>query len=94
MTSPLLHAARVPTPPTWATESLAQAQRIAMREGAAGRTLVLKPLFGSQGKGLQLVGRVDGVHRALPGIDRRMDACLRSALCLRSPRPVSIGACW
>jgi len=30
---------------------------------------VLKPLFGSQGKGLQLVGRVDGVHRALPGID-------------------------
>ena len=69
MTSLLLHAAGVPTPPTWATESLAQAQRIAMREGAAGHALVLKPLFGSQGKGLQLVGQVDGVHRALPGID-------------------------
>ena len=71
MTSLLLHAARIPTPPTWATESLAQAQRIAMREGAAGHALVLKPLFGSQGKGLQLVGQVDGVHRALPGIDGR-----------------------
>ena len=69
MTSLLLHAARIPTPPTWATESQAQAQRIAMREGAAGHALVLKPLFGSQGKGLQLVGHVDGVHRPLPLID-------------------------
>jgi len=68
MTSLLLHAARIPTPPTWATESHAQAQRIAMREGAAGHALVLKPLFGSQGKGLQLVGHVDGVHFPLPEI--------------------------
>ncbi|KQU77192.1 MULTISPECIES: RimK family alpha-L-glutamate ligase [unclassified Rhizobacter] len=70
MTSLLLHAAGVPTPPTWATESQAQARRIAMREGAAGHALVLKPLFGSQGKGLQLVGEVDGVHHALPALDR------------------------
>jgi tetrahydromethanopterin:alpha-L-glutamate ligase len=69
MTSLLLHAAGIATPPTWATESLAQAQRIAMREGAAGHALVLKPLFGSQGKGLRLVGCVDGVHHALPAID-------------------------
>ena len=69
MTSLLLHAARIPTPPTWATESQAQAQRIAMREGAAGHAVVLKPLFGSQGKGLQLVGNVDGMHRPLPQID-------------------------
>jgi RimK family alpha-L-glutamate ligase len=68
MTSLLLHAAGVPTPPTWAMESAAQAQRLVMRESAAGRALVLKPLFGSQGKGLQLVGRVDGVHRPLPGL--------------------------
>ena len=68
-TSLLLHAARIPTPPAWATESLAQAQRIALREGAAGHALVLKPLFGSQGKGLQLVGQVAGVHHALPAID-------------------------
>ncbi|NKI97829.1 RimK family alpha-L-glutamate ligase [Rhizobacter sp. SG703] len=70
MTSLLLHAAGVPTPPTWATESQAQARRIAVREGATGHALVLKPLFGSQGKGLQLVGEVDGVHHALPALDR------------------------
>lgn len=66
MTSLLLHAAGVATPPTWAMESAAQAQRLVMRESAAGRALVLKPLFGSQGKGLQLVGHVDGVHVPLP----------------------------
>ncbi|MDM0115955.1 RimK family alpha-L-glutamate ligase [Variovorax sp. J22R133] len=69
MTSLLLHAARIPTPPTWATESLAQAQRIAIREGAVGHALVLKPLFGSQGNGLQLVGEVNGVHHPMPPID-------------------------
>ena len=69
MTSLRLHAAGVPTPPTWATESQAHAQRIVMRESAAGHALVLKPLFGSQGKGLQRVGRVDGVHVPLPALD-------------------------
>ena len=68
MTSLLLHAARIPTPPTWATESLAEAQRIVTRESAAGHALVLKPLFGSQGKGLVRVGWVDGVHHALPAL--------------------------
>jgi len=66
MTSVLLHAAGIPTPPCWAIESPAQAQRVVMAESAAGRALVLKPLFGSQGKGLQLVGCVDGQHRPLP----------------------------
>jgi tetrahydromethanopterin:alpha-L-glutamate ligase len=70
MTSVLLHAAGVPTPPTWAVESAAQAQRIAVREGAAGHALVLKPLFGSQGRGLRRVGAVDGVHRAVPPLQR------------------------
>ncbi len=69
MTSLLLHAARIGSPPTWATESLAHAQRITMREAAAGHTLVLKPLFGSQGKGLQLVGQVDGVYCPLAPFD-------------------------
>ena len=69
MTSVLLHAAGVPTPPTWAIESAAQAQRVVMRESAAGHALVLKPLFGSQGKGVQRVGAVDGVHCALPPLD-------------------------
>jgi RimK family alpha-L-glutamate ligase len=71
MTSLLLHAARIPAPATWATDSAAQARRIAMREMAAGHALVLKPLFGSQGKNLQLVGEVDGVHHPMPDIDAR-----------------------
>jgi RimK family alpha-L-glutamate ligase len=71
MTSLLLHAARIPAPATWATESVAQARRIVMRETAAGHALVLKPLFGSQGKDLQLVGEVDGVQHAMPDIGAR-----------------------
>ena len=69
MTSLLLHAAGIPVPPTWATESAAQAQRIVMRESAAGHAVVQKPLFGSQGKGLRLLGHVNGEHHALPGLD-------------------------
>ncbi len=64
MTSFLLHGAGIPTPAAWALESEAQARRLVMAETAAGRCLVLKPLFGSQGKGLQQVGLVDG--RAVP----------------------------
>ena len=69
MTSVLLHAAGISTPPTWAIESAVDAQRVVMRESAAGHALVLKPLFGSQGKGLQLIGAVNGVHHALPSLD-------------------------
>jgi RimK family alpha-L-glutamate ligase len=65
MTSLLLQAAGIPTPPTWVTESAAEAQRIVMRESASGHAVVVKPLFGSQGKGLELVGAVDGAHRPL-----------------------------
>jgi tetrahydromethanopterin:alpha-L-glutamate ligase len=68
MTSFLLAKAGVPTPPTWASESPALAQRLVMREGAAGRALVLKPLFGSQGRGLQRLGAVDGAHVPLPDL--------------------------
>jgi len=66
MTSLLLHAAGIATPPTWATESEAEARRIVVREAAAGHALVLKPLFGSQGKGLQRVGQVSGSFVPLP----------------------------
>ena len=74
MTSLLLHAAGITTPPTWATESAAQAQRVVMRESAAGHALVLKPLFGSQGNGLQLVGNVKGVHHPLPELGKEFGA--------------------
>jgi len=52
MTSFLLSRAGIPTPATWATESHGAAQEIVRR--AAG-PLVLKPLFGSQGRGLKLI---------------------------------------
>jgi RimK family alpha-L-glutamate ligase len=56
MTSFLLNRYGVPTPATWAGESTAHAQRVLMRETAAGRQVVMKPLFGSQGKGLKKPG--------------------------------------
>jgi tetrahydromethanopterin:alpha-L-glutamate ligase len=56
MTSFLLNRYGVPTPATWAGESSAFAQRVLMREAAANRQVVMKPLFGSQGKGLEKAG--------------------------------------
>lgn len=59
MTSLLLHTHRVPTPATWALESADDAARLVRREALAQRALVLKPLFGSQGRGLLRVGWVE-----------------------------------
>lgn len=66
MTSFLLHLAGIPTPATWVSESAPHAQRTVMRESAAGHALVLKPLFGSQGKGLQRIGMVEAGHAPVP----------------------------
>jgi RimK family alpha-L-glutamate ligase len=52
MTSFLLQRAGVPTPATWVTPDGATARAILMRESARGYDLVLKPLFGSCGKGI------------------------------------------
>ncbi len=54
MTSFLLARAGVATPPAWAVESREAAIAIVAREAADG-PLVLKPLFGSQGRGLRLI---------------------------------------
>jgi tetrahydromethanopterin:alpha-L-glutamate ligase len=54
MTSFLLARAGIPTPPTWTTESPEAARAILRREAPHG-PLVLKPLFGSQGRGLRLI---------------------------------------
>jgi tetrahydromethanopterin:alpha-L-glutamate ligase len=64
MTSFLLHRRNIPTPRTWAVESADEARRIVRAEARAGRPLVLKPLFGSQGRGLRLVGGVDALPPA------------------------------
>ncbi|HZZ60459.1 MAG TPA: RimK family alpha-L-glutamate ligase [Roseiarcus sp.] len=58
MTSFLLARAGVPTPPTWTTESAETARALVAREAPRG-PLVLKPLFGAQGKGLRLIRRPD-----------------------------------
>jgi tetrahydromethanopterin:alpha-L-glutamate ligase len=55
-TSFVLARAGIATPPTWAVESQEAAAAIVRREIGAG-PLVLKPLFGSQGRGLQLIRR-------------------------------------
>jgi tetrahydromethanopterin:alpha-L-glutamate ligase len=71
MTSFLLKRAGVPTPPTWVTESAAQARAVLMREGAAGREVVMKPLFGSQGSGLRrLTAGMD-----IPGMEQYRHVC-------------------
>lgn len=56
MTGFLLQRAGVATPATWSSESAAHAQRRVLKEAAAGHEVVLKPLFGSQGKGLRRLG--------------------------------------
>ncbi|HEY2022074.1 RimK family alpha-L-glutamate ligase [Paraburkholderia sp.] len=74
MTSFLLHRAGVPTPATWAGESAAFAQRVLIREAAAGRQVVLKPLFGSQGHGLRRLGGTrGGALTPLPSLARYQD---------------------
>jgi RimK family alpha-L-glutamate ligase len=62
MTSFLLARAGVPTPPTWTMESV-QAARVLVEREASHGALVLKPLFGAQGKGLRLIRRPED----LPG---------------------------
>lgn len=64
MTSLLLKRAGVPTPPTWTTEDPTEARHILLRETAGGGELVLKPLFGSQGKGLRRLRAGDGIPDA------------------------------
>jgi RimK family alpha-L-glutamate ligase len=57
-TSFLMANAGIPTPPTWCVESVEAARAITQRELGKG-PLVLKPLFGSQGRGLKLITSVD-----------------------------------
>jgi RimK family alpha-L-glutamate ligase len=63
MTSFLLGNAGLPTPPTFAVEGLAAAQTIAGRE-LRSAPLVLKPLFGAQGRGIRLIRHVSDLPPA------------------------------
>ena len=55
MTSFCLQRAGIATPPTWTVESHERAREIVRGQVQRGRPLVMKPLFGSQGRGLRLV---------------------------------------
>jgi RimK family alpha-L-glutamate ligase len=55
MTSFCLQRADIATPPTWTVESHERALEIVREQALPGRPLVMKPLFGSQGRGLLLV---------------------------------------
>lgn len=58
MTSFLLKQAGIPTPDTWICESLLQAQKVYQQQTKDGQQLVLKPLFGSQGIGVQKLANI------------------------------------
>jgi tetrahydromethanopterin:alpha-L-glutamate ligase len=62
-TSFLLARAGIRTPPTWAVESYDRARAIAQAETKEA-ALVLKPLFGSQGRGLRLIRKPDDLPPA------------------------------
>lgn len=57
MTSLLLARAGLPTPETSVVPTREAAAAVVARHAAEGRPTVLKPLFGSQGKGLRLIDR-------------------------------------
>ena len=62
MTSFLIARAGIATPPTWTLESFEQACDLTRREIEHG-PLVLKPLFGAQGKGLKLLRSADDLPK-------------------------------
>jgi tetrahydromethanopterin:alpha-L-glutamate ligase len=64
MTSMLLRKAGIATPATWVSEQNAAARTTLIRETARGRRVVLKPLFGSQGRGLRRLGAGDALPAA------------------------------
>jgi len=58
-TSLRLHLAGLNTPKTWSTENRALARDIASQQFDNGLTLVIKPLFGCMGKGIEKINTLD-----------------------------------
>ena len=63
MTSLLLHRNGIPTPHTWVVRCPQQALEIARHELNNGHMLVSKPLFGSQGNGVQRYGAMQDLEQ-------------------------------
>ena len=78
MTTFLLKNAGLPTPPTFAVEGLAAAAEIAARE-LARTPLVLKPLFGAQGRGIRLIRTLSDLPARGRGERRLLSPALRAA---------------
>lgn len=54
----------VPTPPGWTCDERDDAAAIVRQHASPDRPLVLKPLFGAQGRNLRLIGNVDDLPPA------------------------------
>jgi len=65
-TSLRLHLAGINTPQTWACESQHIAFDIAEKQFSQGYELVVKPLFGCQGKGIEKVSSLEQLKRVTP----------------------------
>ena len=65
-TSLRLHLAGINTPKTWACESINKAHDIAAQQFKQGHTLVLKPLFGCQGKGIEKITSLAELKQQAP----------------------------
>ena len=61
LTSLLLSRSGLPTPTTWICESTEHANLILISESEKGNQVVLKPLFGSQGIGVHLLNKENGL---------------------------------
>lgn len=61
MTTLLLKQDGIPTPDTWVCESTEKAMAVCAREFAKGRSLIYKPVFGSQGEGVRLITPATGL---------------------------------
>lgn len=67
MTSLLLHGHGIPTPETFVSESLHRTRDYVEQALAQGVSLVKKPLFGSQGKGLRRITAMSDLGYLMPG---------------------------
>ncbi len=74
LTHALLARAGLPVPPTWVVECRETALEILAQEQRAGRELVVKPLFGSQGNGVQLMREDTVAATGVYYLQSRVDA--------------------
>jgi len=66
MTSFLLHHAGIPTPETWVSESTEHLHTLITRAQQQHESVVLKPLFGSQGRAIQRLSPQDSMPDLTP----------------------------